>query len=1827
MKKLRFVTMLSVLLMCLLLFSSTPAFAADSFDYSDLDCSTYVNNKEKADYINRAMKYYIETWGSLKKCLNEGKCAFFFFEGGSDNATDGKTVRTATQTLVVKNVDGKLKIIADDNNSSTIPDRPKDNYAIVCDGLYKVKTVNHKSDYAAFQITTDGLSVCECAVYMQNNGANYTVHSVAGINVHGRYGTGCNYVSYNNSEGCINVGATYCKFASFIESVTGWSKRGSDRGKPAPFESTGTYYGYAVIDRKLYKTELTDLLNGNTVAVDKILHERSVDIPVCNHSSYDQFGYCTNCTAIKDFATAEYKWKTMDAYATTKLQKQKTSITVRETPYEGSKSVTVLDSRKTVHVTGSLENTYGNTWYKVEYDTYKGYIYSGELTILSDSSKVPNQWSCIVSSPAAGTTITAGKALPVIGTISNSVSTITELQLKVCRASDGAEILVSKKINPGVQTFSLKGSEIDKTLTFQNLPAGNYYIDITAKAQNGSTRGVCLGSFTATKPNVPVCATPVIGDPVNVIGGKQVSITCATGGAQIYYTVDGTTPTTSSTLYTGNILLSESATLRAIAVCSGYQASGLSSTKTIAVSQLATPGFTTSNTAAGTRVVISNQQQATIYYSLNNGSNRKYTAPFVLTEDTTVRAYAEKTGYVSSNAGLVNVKASVPEAPSVWGVTENVAAGDNVTIAWREIPNAASYNVYVTHAGSTDKINVGKNLSYSLPAEEGTYSISVSAENGVGEGARSSAITFVGHAPGTVTFVDYDGTVLATETVRYGYPAQAPAVPERRGYTFSGWSEAFKYVYDDLTVAAQYEIKQYTVKYYDYDGEAMIYTDKIQFDQPISGNTAKGRLSKKTGYTFAGWRVIDADAESNMDIEHVDSDLSVVAVCKWENENLPIVITDLSAKRNAQATAYDVNFKLSCAESDLEILNGTEICGIKLITTLKTAQDKIVALSVDSVTVEAGALDQNKSVTVTLGNAKKSTAASWVEVYALALDGADRTGGTLSACTRAAVTPPDESWGEWTATEPSSGATKESRTVYYYQDIKTETTTVTSWGAPQKQYGDWKYVGSDIPLKLGSPYYNTWSAYSDASATKIYDNTADGTKVIVKKVQTQTVTVSDAYTEYRYGRWTNGSSFSFCPAVGRNNHGGTNWWITYSDWSRSQYTRFGSPHIHYCNGTCTSYTHQHVNKAYYDSSDGTDCWYVYCPTSTYTDSNKWFWEESRYVPAVTKTQYRYQLAKYINTFQKTTNGDVYMSVEKLEETDERKFVRQEEQWRQTVNIETEDNSGTPGNIASGTLAVDNDLSGKKAVFLVYKTMNTDPTESQLEYVKEIELQSGNTYPAVHDILFKEDVSARTGDFTVALAIEGYNNLINIAQIQYDRDDDTQSVVTIEPEQSYSVVFVDHANETVNLQTGIIGGSELILPDQLTATGKTFKGWSIAAVDADAEIPAIEDGAVIVDGNLVFIAQWEKETYTVDFLNEDGTIAVSRNVPYGDAAIPPESIAVSEGKVFLGWSDDVNWWDVTEALTVKPIVVYEVTAGVPTANLPAVSYGTESTLVLEAEPDATIYYYIVDEGNNGSGSEKGELSLQEYTGPISLTETTTIRAFAKENEKNDSEFIEVSFVYDDSAEQPVEQEKAEIGTYTVIAEAGKDVTLEVQIPENPGLLAYQFFIECDRSVFYLDCDENGNYMCTPGNVSENGTMIVAPYLKRGWQALWFASDESTDTGTLFSIALHTSDGIESGAYSIKVSYSPVNTITSEFEAAAMEQTSVLLNTDDSILLGDVNGDGQITMLDVVRIAKYVINDYTFTASQLAAADVTGDGKVTAADVVRLARYIVGLAELG
>lgn len=113
--------------------------------------------------------------------------------------------------------------------------------------------------------------------------------------------------------------------------------------------------------------------------------------------------------------------------------------------------------------------------------------------------------------------------------------------------------------------------EIDDT------EAAGYYEITTAKSYGVGAWTVLILQQVADGPVTPTCANPVISGETPFESSTSVSISCGTSGASIYYTTNGTVPTTSSTRYTGSFTLSDTTTVKAIAVATGYNNSSVTS--------------------------------------------------------------------------------------------------------------------------------------------------------------------------------------------------------------------------------------------------------------------------------------------------------------------------------------------------------------------------------------------------------------------------------------------------------------------------------------------------------------------------------------------------------------------------------------------------------------------------------------------------------------------------------------------------------------------------------------------------------------------------------------------------------------------------------------------------------------------------------------------------------------------------------------------------------------------------------------------------------------------------------------------------------------------------------------------------------------------------------------------------------------------------------------------------------------------------------------------------------------------------------------------------
>ena len=159
------------------------------------------------------------------------------------------------------------------------------------------------------------------------------------------------------------------------------------------------------------------------------------------------------------------------------------------------------------------------------------------------------------------------------------------------------------------------------------------------------------GNLFAAKP----VASPVGGD---YTAAQTVTLTTTTAEAAIYYTIDGTVPTASSTLYSGPIPISTTTTLKAIAIKSGMTNSSIMIETYIitppgqVVQPMATPAggnYATTQTVTLTTTT----GEADIYYTLDGAvptaSSTLYSGPIPISTTTTLKAIAVKTGMTNSS--------------------------------------------------------------------------------------------------------------------------------------------------------------------------------------------------------------------------------------------------------------------------------------------------------------------------------------------------------------------------------------------------------------------------------------------------------------------------------------------------------------------------------------------------------------------------------------------------------------------------------------------------------------------------------------------------------------------------------------------------------------------------------------------------------------------------------------------------------------------------------------------------------------------------------------------------------------------------------------------------------------------------------------------------------------------------------------------------------------------------------------------------------------------------------------------------------------------------
>lgn len=247
------------------------------------------------------------------------------------------------------------------------------------------------------------------------------------------------------------------------------------------------------------------------------------------------------------------------------------------------------------------------------------------------------------------------KAPLINGVTENSIYT-SDVKIEIFnQASEGS---IYYTLDGSTPTTSSSKYESPVTLS----DAGSYALKAIVISGNKKS-SVAAVNFEIKKDTVSIPVFNPEGKTYSSI--VNVTISCSTIGASIYYTTDGSEPTESSTKYSGEISLTSSGTytIKAIAVKDGLKSNIASAVYTLNVTQNQTeqPVITPSTgtfSAAQNVTITCGTSGADIYYTIDGSepteSSTKYAGSFPVSTTTTVKAIAVKAGYsVSSVATSV----------------------------------------------------------------------------------------------------------------------------------------------------------------------------------------------------------------------------------------------------------------------------------------------------------------------------------------------------------------------------------------------------------------------------------------------------------------------------------------------------------------------------------------------------------------------------------------------------------------------------------------------------------------------------------------------------------------------------------------------------------------------------------------------------------------------------------------------------------------------------------------------------------------------------------------------------------------------------------------------------------------------------------------------------------------------------------------------------------------------------------------------------------------------------------------------------------------------
>ena len=348
--------------------------------------------------------------------------------------------------------------------------------------------------------------------------------------------------------------------------------------------------------------------------------------------------------------------------------------------------------------------------------------------------------------------------------------------------SNGKEILraydatnVATEFYNSSQNASRDVAPISTKFIVPTIANGKVYVSGSGSV---SVYGLLAGSQTA--------ATPLFSPAGQSFATSiSVTITDTTAGATIYYTTDGTTPTSASTKYTGAVTVSSTETITAIASASGFLNSQPASQTYTSTTQTAAPTFNPpAGSYAGTQsVTLSDTTAASkIYFTLDGstpapgaGTTQLYSAPISIAQTATIKAIATST---LTNSPVATAAYTIgPAAPTI-NFPNGFAAAQGTSMTFNGSTDLDDSRLQLTNGGANEASSAFYNTPVNIQSFTTIFTMQLS--NAVSDGM-------------TFTIQNVGPTALGPDGGGLGYGPDLPTNPDPSPNTPIAKSVAVKF--------------------------------------------------------------------------------------------------------------------------------------------------------------------------------------------------------------------------------------------------------------------------------------------------------------------------------------------------------------------------------------------------------------------------------------------------------------------------------------------------------------------------------------------------------------------------------------------------------------------------------------------------------------------------------------------------------------------------------------------------------------------------------------------------------------------------------------------------------------------------------------------------------------------------------------------------------------------------------------------------------------------------------------------------------------------------